>query len=375
MKKVMIVTTSIGTEEVFRKFLSEYSRIKTDGFEVKMVIIGDINTPKVDFDSLGELKSLKQAGFDFEFLSAEDQVDLMKSKPFMHDLIPWKKVQRRNLGYMMAYQGNYDYVITVDDDNFPLDPLFIKKHIDKLGMHKDLEIISPKNNTISWFNPCSPLPHNVVHRGFPNERLYTDQEFIKKSGPGRVVVSEGLWLGDPDITALSRWEGNPQNIKITDKDLEDLKDNYCLSFLLKSPHNTQNTAYIREVIPALFLSAKNGRYDDIWASYFLKALMYIKEDLISFGYPLVRQDRNDHDILHDLELELYGMRHTVEFVDELFELAHGKKKEFSRLSYLELTRKMADIMIKKSVRFSWYYLDVTRWIELLENDAGKTHTD
>ena len=310
---------------------------------------------------MNECKEFINKGFEFEFMDAKSQEAIMKSKPFMYDLIPWKRVQRRNLGYYFAYKENYNYLITIDDDNYPLTKDLIIKHIENLES-KENEIISPKNEQISWYNPCSLLPNRIVHRGFPHHLVYKKQEFILKKGLGRVVASEGFWLGDPDITALSRVEGNPLNTKI---EKIELKNNFCLSFLLKSPHNTQNTAYRREIIPALFLSAKIGRYDDIWASYFLKALMYIKEDLISYGYPLVRQDRNDHDILHDLELELYGMKNTVEFVDELFCVVNRQKEELKDLNYFDLTKKVSEMMLTKSVKFSWYYLDILRWIELL----------
>ena len=77
-----------------------------------------------------------------------------------------------------------------------------------------------------------------------------------------------------------------------------------------SPFNSQNTALHRDVIPAYFLSPRTGRYDDIWASYVVDAIAGHLGDLIAFGHPLVRQERNPHDLWRDLDQERPGMRLT-----------------------------------------------------------------
>lgn len=80
-----------------------------------------------------------------------------------------------------------------------------------------------------------------------------------------------------------------------------------------APFNSQNTALWRDVIPAYFLSPDVGRYDDIWASYVVKRIADHLGDLIAFGHPLVRQERNLRDIWHDLALEQTGMALTDQF--------------------------------------------------------------
>jgi hypothetical protein len=64
---------------------------------------------------------------------------------------------------------------------------------------------------------------------------------------------------------------------------------------------------MREVVLAYFLSPYVGRYDDIWASYIVSRIAQHLGDVIAFGDPLVRQERNPHDLWKDLDAERNGM--------------------------------------------------------------------
>ncbi len=363
MEKIAIVTTSIGNEEIFKKFFKAYSQLDISELNVKLIVIGDLNSPKIDFQSMLEFQEFLQKGFEFEYLDAENQKDLMKLKPYMEDLIPWRRIQRRNIGFFIAYKQNYDFIITVDDDNFPISPDFIKSHISNLKKEDNLLILNTKNTSINWLNPCILLKNHIVHRGFPLKYRYPSPEIIIENlDHGKIAVSEGFWEEDPDIDALSRLEGNPSNIKLNNVNIS----NFCISPNLISPFNSQNTAFRKELIPAFFLSSKTGRYDDIWPSYFIRTLLMIKGDLVMYGNPIVRQDRNDHDIIKDLENEIFGMRNTEEFVNELLLLISEKKDSFSNLDYLTLTKEIASLMVIRS-KFSWYYVDILRWVDLLSD--------
>ena len=91
----------------------------------------------------------------------------------------------------------------------------------------------------------------------------------------------------------------------------------CTSAWNWSPFNSQNTSLMREVIPAYFLSPYNGRYDDIWASYVLTRITEHFNHVISFGEPVVRQERNPHDLWRDLDVERNGMIMTDDFCQAL----------------------------------------------------------
>ena len=68
-----------------------------------------------------------------------------------------------------------------------------------------------------------------------------------------------------------------------------------------------NNAFLREVIPAYFFlpNFKIGnwvvsRHDDIWGGYIFQKLAHKKEDLISFGKPIVFHERESYQprVLH-----------------------------------------------------------------------------
>jgi len=364
MKKVMIVTTSIGDEAVFKRFFRAYARVDVSSLHAKLLVVGDKNTACTRFSHLPEHERLVEKGFEFEYLGVEEQTGIMQSKPYMEDLIPWKRIQRRNIGYLSAYKSGYDVVVTVDDDNFPINESFLKDHLANLTAD-NLRVLHPKKDRLSWFNPCSVLPNHIVHRGFPIEHRYDPMRVMEKTNMcgGTVVVSEGFWIGDPDIDAIARIEGNPRNTRVGK--ISQLK-NFCVSGRLLSPFNSQNTAFRREVIPTLFLSSKIGRYDDIWASYFLKALLYVTGDFVMYGKPIVRQERNAHNSFNDLKNEIFGMQNTKAFVDELMEFVLNERDGLLKLSYFNMAKKVSEVMLRQSVKFNWYYLDILRWLELLE---------
>jgi hypothetical protein len=90
-------------------------------------------------------------------------------------------------------------------------------------------------------------------------------------------------------------------------------ENFALHAGTWSPFNSQNTALARDVVPAYFLSPYIGRYDDIWAGYVVNRIAEHLGDAIAFGSPLVRQDRNPHNLWNDLDAERNGMIMTDDF--------------------------------------------------------------
>jgi hypothetical protein len=87
---------------------------------------------------------------------------------------------------------------------------------------------------------------------------------------------------------------------------------------IKSPFNSQNTALHRDVIPAYCMITGVGRYDDIIPSYFVKRIADHLGEYVSFGSPIVRQERNQHDLFKDLSDELLGMQLIDNIVDWLY---------------------------------------------------------
>jgi hypothetical protein len=91
------------------------------------------------------------------------------------------------------------------------------------------------------------------------------------------------------------------------------------------PFNSQNTAFDIRTLPAMYLVVmldmlrgyRIGRLDDIWMSYFLRAIADQLGDAVLYGPPLVVQDRNPHNFVRDLAEELAGYILTEKLVEYL----------------------------------------------------------
>src|SRR5436853_4035016 len=216
----------------------------------------------------------------------------------LSDLIGWNCIQRRNFGLVQAYQDGAEIIATVDDDNIPYSSWGKTVKVNEKTtpiLYKTKEIV---------FDPlCTTYPQ-MWHRGFPiqllDERQYTKIPMKKVE----VLVQADLWDGSPDIDAVCRITLDPQ-VKFKE---------YMAAFATTaySPFNSQNTFLSRKLFPDYFLFPHIGRMDDIWASYYIQS-KFPKESII-YSKPTVFQKRNEHDLAKDLEQELIGYKHTLDFL-------------------------------------------------------------
>ncbi|NDB30111.1 hypothetical protein EB151_11255, partial [archaeon] len=99
MKK-FIVTTTINSPTIATKKFCEFK-------DWTLIVVGDTKTPHREYEDL-----------DCIYLSPDEQENISKE---LSDIIGWKSIQRRNVGFLFAYQQGADIVATVDDDNIPYD--------------------------------------------------------------------------------------------------------------------------------------------------------------------------------------------------------------------------------------------------------------
>ncbi len=118
-------------------------------------------------------------------------------------------VQRRNLAILYAYERGAEVIITIDDDNFFVDGQdFLGEHAAPLiGEPPELEALSSSS---SWLNICDFLEDHrgfsFYPRGYPmNQRWPAVPPLVRaRRERRRVVANGGLWLGDPDVDAVTR---------------------------------------------------------------------------------------------------------------------------------------------------------------------------
>jgi hypothetical protein len=306
--KTTIVTTTINIP----KLLSQYAEnARYYGHkEVDFVVIGDRKSPA----GTAEFCQTLTQYYPCCYLDIPAQQKYLDRFPELWTHLRFDSIQRRNIGLLLAYENGADTVITIDDDNFVLNQDFVGLH-SVVGTVRELPTYG---STSGFFDVCSFLEvdDNVrfYHRGYPQKERWTTSAFFSNyPDRRRVAVNAGFWLDNPDIDALTRMERQP----VVRGYKAHWPGNIALQPGTWSPFNSQNTALMRWLLPAYFLSPYIGRYDDIWASYVIARIAQHLGDVISFGDPLVRQERNPHDMWKDLDVERNGMILTDDFCEAL----------------------------------------------------------
>jgi hypothetical protein len=286
MKK-FIVTTTINEPTIATLNFCEIAVEKDWIF----VIVGDTKTPHESYRALENTHVV--------YLSPERQEQLY---PELSETIGWKSIQRRNIGFIYAYDHGADIVATIDDDNIPYD-----NWGDNVFVGQEIEIDIYKHRQFEVFDPISPTNHNDLwHRGYPIEMVpeKNNIEYLGKH-PRKVLIQADFWDGDPDIDALCRLSKMPVC------KFDEFKPFGSPSI---SPFNSQNTFLSREVLPYYAVLPHAGRMDDIWGAYIVQH--YFPNSVI-YNKATVYQDRNVQDLITNLENEIIGYRGTLNLIHDL----------------------------------------------------------
>ena len=336
---ICIVTTTINDPP--NKGLLAKS-LQASGFTGKIVVTADRKTPPISLDGYSDV---------LDVLTIEDQYKYLKN-PLG---IPLDSIQRRNIGYLWAIK-EYDpsFIITVDDDNFPLDDDWVSKHVAKMGLQPG-KVLKNKSNVLSLLLEahCTKGRCFPSHRGMSFEDLeeYQKNEPVLEDGIKTVGVNAGMWVGDPDVDAYSRIIY--PNLYTSEKD-DALPSVMVDPYYLFHPFNSQNTCIINDLFYSLFLvpmgslvyDYRIGRYDDIWQSYICQKVMSNLDLSIRFGTPIVKQDRNVHSNVGDLHQEYPGILLTNKFIKLLTE----DLKLFSSSSKDNMYE-VSDALLKSEVKY------------------------
>lgn len=286
---ITIVTTTINKPtKATLKFckLTQYNNWK-------FIIVGDTKTPHELYLELQD--KFKGVIYLSPFLQEEKYKEIS-------DLIGWKTIQRRNIGFIEAYNYENEIIATVDDDNIPYDNWGKEVHI---GKRIEIDLYEPKQ---SVFDPLSVTKHNHVwHRGYPIEYLQNRFDIEYKGKTKReVLIQADLWDGDPDIDAIARLTFKPI-LKYYD-----IKEPYCSNKI--SPFNSQNTFLHKKILPFYAVLPFIGRMDDIWISYIIQNIF---PDSLIYNKASVYQERNVQDLITNLENEIIGYRNTLNLINNL----------------------------------------------------------
>lgn len=286
MKKIIVTTTINKPTKATLRFCSMQ--------DWTFIIVGDVITPHKEY------LELEKKYKNVLYLTPEIQEKKYKK---LSDLIGWRSIQRRNIGFVEAYHLDADIIATVDDDNIPYSTW--GKHI---YVGQTIDVTTYQTQSLV-FDPLSVTQNNFLwHRGFPiqllKERL--DIKLRSKKMKRKVLVQADLWNGDPDIDALARLTFSPE---VT---FDRIKAPYASNKI--SPFNSQNTFLSRDVLPYYAVLPHIGRMDDIWGGYIMQ---YHFPNSVIYNTPTVYQDRNKQDLIKNLENELLGYRDTLSLVKNI----------------------------------------------------------
>jgi hypothetical protein len=295
LTKVALITTTIYVPEV----LEIYRDI---GKDVTFFVTGDRKTPH------DQVRKFVEGLGNAIYYSDSDQEKLgYKCSP----LIGWNKIMRRNIALLEAIKYKPDLIVTIDDDNFPLDKDYFDHFVRVLGRSfTGLRIRTDE----PFFNVGQFLSPTCYHRGFPHDSRHKQPQYeIIPAHDIKIGVAEGVCIGDPDIDAVDRVSQRPQVHHIS----EVLRQGIAVTAPTMAPINSQNTAYVSELAPLFMVWVGVGRYDDIWASYTAQRIMKTLGYGLHYGPPFAWQQRNPHNLWQNLRDEILGMECTPTFCEDL----------------------------------------------------------
>jgi hypothetical protein len=158
--------------------------------------------------------------------------------------------------------------------------------------------------------------HHIWPRGFALEKLHGLQG-LGSSVTLREVdapVQQGLSDENPDVDALYR-------LTLPLPMTFDRARPVALGVNSWCPINSQNTTWFREAFPLLYLPCScSFRLTDIWRGLIAQRIAWTCGWHVAFHNATVFHDRNEHDLLKDLQDEVVGYMSNGRIADELQDL-------------------------------------------------------
>ena len=301
--KTALVTTTINIPHV----LHLYRRADPD---VRFFIAIDNKTP--------DLKKFCDEISNAQWVSTgSESGDPWKCSP----LIGWNCIQRRNIATLEALRWGADIIVFVDDDNIPVDPVnyfaWYRSNLSELTpfvpdtprgyqeRHWSGLLASPE---VDWFDVGAFLDPPASHRGFPHQFAHRKPR-LSHVVDARIGACAGIVLGDPDISAITRIARAPHVLSVSPLLNAGIAVNPKFT---RTVWNTQNSAVIRDLAPAMLLCPQFKRYDDIIASLVCQRVMADTGHHVLFGPPFVYQERNIQSLSKNLEDEAWGQAHILD---------------------------------------------------------------
>ena len=317
-------------------------------------------------DSLQKFIDIAADNVDFILLSKEKIEGEYRNTTQINDqeifaISPiFNRITKRNYGFLYAYKQNYDVIITLDDDCYPITPSYFNEHMSRLQTH-DTDYF----NVLELYKN---VPENVFVKG---TRGYPSEPSNKKYP---VVLNQGLWLGDLDLPARTIMEINGMDGKIP----QNISSQFQVTKNMIVPENKlltvceMNLAFKREVAPVAPIAYQDpdgigiNRYDDIWAGIFMKKIFDKVGKRMSVGSPVITHNKAKRNIVTDVDLEAKGDKMNSFLWQNLPNL------ELEGKDYVTCFLEIAEWLKKESMNEDRKFFEkvskmMTDWINLLDS--------
>jgi hypothetical protein len=303
--------------------------------DVHVIVVPDRKTPEAAFCRCAELT---RKGMRTSCPTIEEQERYLAYLGLDAAFIPYNTDNRRNVGFLMAYESGSDFLISIDDDNY------CREEEDYFAAHAVVCEETSRQRVVEsrtgFFNICTLLeqekPGPLYARGFPYASRHTEEalKIVERTIP--VHVNAGLWLIDPDADAITWLVVKPRVTGFRGPSL-------TLGHKTWSPINTQNTALRREAIPSYYYIRMGypmagmpiDRYGDIFSGYFTQACMKQLGGYCRIGTPLADHKRNSHNYIRDATNEWGGIQVLEDLLPWLI------KVRLEGTSYIEAYRSLS----------------------------------
>ena len=272
-----------------------------------VIVVGDTKTP----DTWGETA--------FEFLSVAKQREIF---PDFADIVPTRHYARKNLGYLRARMQNVEWIYETDDDNVPTESPFGPR-----DLNVEAQTFASDSRWLNVYETFGYSSENekpvlIWPRGFDLRSL----KGISSPGNSQIVqspVQQGLANGDPDVDAIYRLVlGNFVSFN--------LGEPIALTQGQICPTNSQTTWWHSSIHQLMYLpSTCTFRLTDILRGFVAWRILQERNETVTFHSPIVRQDRNEHDLLRDFKDETELYIYSDEIIDGLSKLSLNGK-DFSQ---------------------------------------------
>jgi len=367
--KNAIVLTTINIPTVLKSYLHnlrEFEHLE-DTF---VLVVGDNKTPEGTEDYC---QALSTQGLNISYLGVDRQKAWLKEFPSLDGIILWNSDCRRNIGYLIAAARGAETIISIDDDNYAY------KDSDFIDGHTNSNVHRAVSSANKWVNFCGFLNTNpqrkIYQRGFPYSKRGANTFNLLHELTEPIMVNQGMWLGSPDVDAVSNLDTPTQVVSAYRGHIALAKDNWA-------PINSQNTSFRRELLPCWYFLPPvtdhtqmlkgvrvADRYGDVWMGYFVEKVLHTVGGTVAYGQPIVEHIRNKHDYLNDLRMEMGGMLVTEPLVEWL-ERVNLEHTESYGDAYVRLGEKLGSASIRGDI-YSTYFRKLRQEMEIWVEACAK----